>query len=1082
MKDSTPAEDAGMLVARPERWRRIEELFVEALERGADERAALLDHACAGDPELRNSLDRLLRAHERADDFLERFDTASAAALFAEGTGEEEGATIGRYQVVRRLGRGGMGVVYLAHDERLDRPVALKLLPPYLSADEVAARRFVEEAKAASALDHPHIITIYEIGETVDERLFLAMAFHEGETLRERITRGALPVEEAIELAAQIAEGLAAAHRKGIVHRDIKPENLLVTMDGMVKILDFGLAKMGSQVLTLPGATPGTVAYMSPEQTRGDAVDPRTDLWSLGVVLYEMLTGQRPFRGEPDMAVIHGIRHDEPPMLRTIRPEVSPRLAQLVERCLAKDPNERCPDAATLVDGLRSVVPPAADGAGRSEHADQPRMPPGDRPRSGVLVGTTGLIMLAAAGLWTWNGRSGGDVAAPAASRIAVIPFTPVGAASDTALERLGRELVVTLSANLNGTAEIQTVEPITVLAQLEGLNPGVAFAEAAARLRGLGAGRLVHGTLVRSGSEVRVDAGIFDTGNLEPLGRVTASAGAQDIAALSDRTALALLRHLAGGAEIQAPSLAALTTPSVEALRAYLEGERAIALGQFNLAPEHFARAIAADSTFWFAYWRYYYARSHGGGAVDSVVWASVLEHRHEFPEPDRLLIEARLAEGQRGTIARLQNLTARFPTYWPAWFELGRLLIFQGSYLGMPHSVTRNALERAAALNPHFVPTWERLFMLEQMDRDTAAAGRLLERLEAVRLDTLRRREINLNTLAYYRCLHSLARSAGEFTPECAVGVRELTSYRGPWAPERIALDGVEAGFARAVIEVAERIQASGQASPEVFAAQSWAMALSWAARGDWEVAMSSAERYVRAGTHPRAALWAYGLAVTGVWLGTVPAATAAALRELALRSPAARSANGAAELAWLDGLVAHAQGDAKGFRDAVAELRRNTARSAPTLIESLEALATELAGDREGAARRLAALEWDSADRGWYLEFGQAHPYVNSVNRLAAGRWLLEAGDTAEAASVLIWHRAVLPPALHPLPAVNTALGNLALVELAQIEEARSRPELARLYNTLFLERYDRPPQQHREMVERARASGARLAARE
>jgi predicted Ser/Thr protein kinase len=1072
-----------MMIAPPARWRQIEALFAAAIDAPAAERAALLESACADDPALRTSVERLLSAHDRAEGFLQELDSTRAAALIdASGAQGGDEQVIGRYRVVRELGRGGMGVVYLAHDERLDRLVALKLLPPYLSADRKAALRLIDEARAASALDHPHIITIYEIGEAADARLFLAMAYYEGETLRERIARGPLAIDEVRALATQIAEGLAAAHRKGIVHRDIKPENLLITTDGVVKIVDFGLAKVGGQALTRPGVAPGTAAYMSPEQTRGGPVDARTDLWSLGVVLYEMLTGVRPFPGE-EAALVHGIRHDEPATLQALRSEVQVPLAQIVMRCLAKDPDARYSSAAALLADLGSMAQPIGGGElATFSPAGTTGLPPGHRRWPRAVMGAGGLIVLAGAGLWARYGGDEGAIVEPAASRIAVVPFTPVGSAADTALERLGRELVVTLSANLNGTAEIQTVEPITILAQLDRLNTGTGLAEAAVRVRGLGAGRLVHGTLVRAGTDVRVDAGIFDSRTLEALGRASASAAAGDIAALSDRIALALLRQLAAGVEIQAPSLTALTTSSVEALRAYLEGERAIALGQFNLAPEHFARAIAADSTFWFAYWRYYYARSHSGQAVDSAVFATVLEHRHEFSEADRLLIETRLPEGQRERIGQLQILTSRFPTYWPAWFELGRLLTFQGPYLGLPHSLTRNALERAATLNPHFVPTWERLLWMEELDRDTAAAARLLERLDAVRFDTLRQREINLNALGYYRCVHSLARSGGDFTPECAVGVHELTSYRGPWAPERIALNAPNAGFARAAVELADRIHASGLASPEVFAAQFWAAALSWAARGDWDAAMSAAERYVRAGTHPRAALWSYGLAATGVWLGTVPAATAAVLRELALRSTAGQSANGAAELAWLDGLVAHALTDRARLSEAVAGLRRNSARSAPTLIESLEALAAGLAGDREEAARRLAALEWDSADRGWHTGFGQAHPYVNSVNRLAAGRWLLEAGDTAEAARLLLWHRAVLGGGLHPLPAVNAALGNLALFELAQIEEARSRPELARLYNLLFLERYDRPPPQHRAMVERARASAARMATRE
>jgi predicted Ser/Thr protein kinase len=1071
------------MIVPPERWQQIEAVFARAVERAAEERLSLLESACANDAALRATLDRLLAAHDQAGDFLRELDTGRAAALVeANGPRIGDAQRIGRYRVVRELGRGGMGVVYLGHDDRLDRPVALKLLPPYLNDNDEAARRLTEEARAASSLDHPHIITIYEIGESDEARIFLAMAFHEGETLRERISRGALPVEAAGEFAAQVAAGLAAAHRKGIVHRDIKPENLLVTTDEAVKILDFGLAKIGVQAPTRPGVTPGTPAYMSPEQTRGGVVDARTDLWSLGVVLYEMLAGVRPFRGEDEAALIHAIRSDDPTPLSELRPEVPHWLAGVVHRCLAKDPDARYADAAALLANLHAPMSRAEAAVESVSRGGPPRSIGALKP--GSVAGTLGigLVVLASAALWTMRYAAGGEPAVVGGLRFAVYPFTPVGAAADTALERLGRELVVTLSASLNGTAGMQTIEPITLLAHVGPSGRRTTLAQAAALARELGAGRVVHGTLVRTGAEVRLDAGIFDTRNLQPLSRVSASAPEADIPALTDRVALAILREVGAGSMVQAPSPAALSTGSVEALRAYLDGERAIALGQFALAPDHFARAIAVDSTFWFAYWRYYYARSHGGQAVDSAVFAAVVEHRHEFPEPDRLFVESRTAEGQRERIARLQMLTARFTTYWPGWFELGRLLAFTGPYLGMPHSVTRNALERAAALNPHFVPTWERLLWIEESDRDTAAAARILERLTAIGLDTLRQREINLNALSYYRCVHSLARSRGDFTPECAEGVRELTSYRGPWAAERIALNAPNAGFPRAAVELAERIQASGLASPEVFAAHSWATALSWAARGDWDAAMTAAEHYARTGTHPRAALWAYGLAATGVWLGTVPAAKAATLRELAQRSPPSPSALAEAEFAWLDGLIAKARADAAGLRDAAAELRRSTASSAPALTESLEALAAGLAGDGEVAGRRLAALEWDNADRAWHHRFAAAHPYFNAVNRLAAARWLLGVGDTTEAARVLLWHQAVLPGSLHPLPAVNAALGNLALFELAQIEEARTRPALARLYYTLFLERYDRPPPAHRAMVESARAAMAQLAVRE
>ena len=226
------------------------------------------------------------------------------------------GNQLGPYTIRAQLGSGGMGVVYTAHDPRLDRRVAIKVLPPDLTRDDTAKQRFLREAKAASALDHPNICTIYEINETDDGQLYLVMAHYDGETLKERIERGPLALDDAVDIATQVGQGLAKAHAAGIVHRDVKPANLMVSSDGTVKILDFGLAKLaGADGVTRTGTTVGTVAYMSPEQARGEEVDHRTDIWSLGVVLYKMLSGQQPFQGENLLVISGAIQQDPTPAL-----------------------------------------------------------------------------------------------------------------------------------------------------------------------------------------------------------------------------------------------------------------------------------------------------------------------------------------------------------------------------------------------------------------------------------------------------------------------------------------------------------------------------------------------------------------------------------------------------------------------------------------------------------------------------------------------------------------------------------------------------------------------------------------------
>ncbi|HYU34041.1 MAG TPA: protein kinase [Thermoanaerobaculia bacterium] len=289
------------------------------------------------------------------------------------------GCRIGHYEILEAIGGGAMGEVYKARDLRLDRVVALKFLPAELARDPSARRRFLREAQAVAQLDHPNVATIYETGESEGGRAFLALAFYEGETLQQKLAQEPLPLPETIGIARQIAQGLAAAHRRQIVHRDIKPANIVVLPDGTVKLLDFGLAKLaGATTLTRLGSSPGTPAYKSPEQTRGEKVDPRSDLWALGVVLYEMVTGRVPFGGDYEQAVIYAILNEPPRPLEAGR--FPPELVAVIERALAKDPAARYATAEEMEEDLGRVP---LDG----EHKTSPPRPAPARRRLSVRLG-----------------------------------------------------------------------------------------------------------------------------------------------------------------------------------------------------------------------------------------------------------------------------------------------------------------------------------------------------------------------------------------------------------------------------------------------------------------------------------------------------------------------------------------------------------------------------------------------------------------------------------------------------------------------------------------------------------------------
>ncbi|HEU4388374.1 MAG TPA: protein kinase [Blastocatellia bacterium] len=366
----------------------MKELFEAALERGVEARAAFLNEACAGDESLREEVERLIRLYEQDKSFMESPAVAGAArSLVADQTESLISTSLGPYRIIRQLGRGGMGEVYLAEDSRLGRQVALKLLPAIFTTDRLS--RFQQEARLASSLSHPNICVIYEVGKTEDGRHYIAMEYVGGVTLRQHMRETRMGLDEVFDIAMQAAAALTAAHTAGIVHRDIKPENIMLRQDRYIKVLDFGLAKLTQQpraadsdvvtrgqVKTESGVLMGTVTYMSPEQARGLPVDGRTDIWSLGVVLYEMVAGTVPFKGATNSDVIVSILEREPQSLAEISPGVPDDLERIVKQALSKDREVRYQTAEDLAVDLRDLKPrlellaPLSSFSGRQEVAN----------------------------------------------------------------------------------------------------------------------------------------------------------------------------------------------------------------------------------------------------------------------------------------------------------------------------------------------------------------------------------------------------------------------------------------------------------------------------------------------------------------------------------------------------------------------------------------------------------------------------------------------------------------------------------------------------------------------------------------
>jgi TolB-like protein len=837
------------------------------------------------------------------------------------------------------------------------------------------------------------------------------------------------------------------------VHCDIKPGNIMLQAEHAM-VTDFGIARAmtaaGGAELTETGVILGTPSYMSPEQTTGGRdVDERSDVYSLGCVLYEMLEGRPPFAGATADAILEQHRSASPPAVTA--PAGPGAVGGAIRRALAKRPADRFADAGDFAAAL--PVP---------EAAATPRLGSGRRPWGSRVV-VAGIAVAAAVAGWAGLSRRHSPAVHPAASVIAVLPVVPT--TPDSALTGLGRDLVVTLSANLDGVGQIRTVDAQTVLAQTRRPGP-LALADGAELARRLGASSVVHGTIVAAGPAVRVDVSLFTADGGTTVARASVTADPGDLTTITDSLTWALLREIWRSRAPPTPSLAGVTTRSLPALRAFLEGERAGLEGRWNDATEAYGRAMRADSTFWLAVWRYSYARWWYLDAVEDSILDPLFAHRFSLPERDRLVLESWWTDTISVALARAREAVEKYPDYWPAWMQYGDWLFHVGPPHGYDRTAAEAALERTVALNPTLAPAWEHL-LWSAIPHDVGVAGRALEAL--VRLDAGRASsaEFGFDITRVYRLEVGFTRSG---TLDGAL----LDSIADDLVHRARGRAGGGTSLLPAQVELSRRVLRAGP-RPDLAATHERLLAEALAGRGAWDSALVVAEKYARRpiGADPLAA---YRLAVVGAWAGAVAPDSAARQRALpafAVARPGG-TAMERAELGWLDGLLAMTRGDRDALAAARGPIRDANATTGDLLARALAAFEMALEGNRGRAARVLAELNWERPD---LLTPGYTtHPYVIAVHRLAAAQWLLAEGDTLGASRLLMWFDAAW--ALDGYRPARRVLGGLAAWELARIAEMREDPDLARRRYAEFLRHYDMPVPTHGHLVDDARAALMKL----
>ena len=562
---------------KTERWEKVIDLFQSALERAPEERTAFLDESCHDDEGMRQEVESLLTSHERAENFIE-VPAFEAAPEFVpnDSAGALIGKLIGHYRIESLIGVGGMGKVYRARDERLGRKVALKLLPDSLTTDETQLSRFKNEARTASALNHPNILTVYEIG-TEGNVQFIATEFIEGITLRAALASGAMNTQRTLEIAVQVSSALAAAHDAGVVHRDIKPENIMLRPDGYAKVLDFGIAKLTEQnrasddhttalLQTRPGLVLGTAHYMSPEQARGQKIDARSDIWSLGVVLYEMVAGSPPFRGETPSDCIAAILTTEPPPLSSVSPDVPARLESILQKALRKNTDERYQTIKEMLAELRNLKAKleAERSLSQTKSARDFKVSKLQRPRRVLLI-TLVAAVLAAMAVASFL-FFGGPPSLANEKSIAVLPFENLSEDKSNAYfaDGIQDEILTRLSK----------IADLKVISRTSTQRYKKTHQKPSEIGKQLGVANLLEGSVQKTNDQVRVNVQLIRAANDSHLWAETFDRRLTDIFSVESEVAKAIADQLRAKLTGQEEEIIAIRpTNNPQAYDAYLRG-----------------------------------------------------------------------------------------------------------------------------------------------------------------------------------------------------------------------------------------------------------------------------------------------------------------------------------------------------------------------------------------------------------------------------------------------------------------------------------------------------------------------------